>query len=291
MNSSAYSRRLGTLGLILVLAGCGGSPTMPSASSTTARITGQTTFTIINGWSREPVAGATVTANGGDVLTNGTGQVQLAGTPSNCLAITVSAVGFLERRTCGSADAPQITLWPVANADESDATRQWIFRNDRISGDSWAGPIRIALAPELAAQAGIAATWTAATDAISDISQRRIRFQWMSSAPDEGLLVVAADPAPSCSVAPPWPLEIGGFCVKYDPYVYYLDRLQMSPDRLTDRSTAVRALLAGVGIKAHSLSGLMSMTRPGSDLSEYERKTLGMLGLRPRTVTWPDNDQ
>jgi hypothetical protein len=246
---------------------------------------------MINGWSRAPVAGATVTVNGREGLTDALGQVQFPATPSNCLTIEVKAAGFLERRACGSADVHQITLWPVANADESEATRQWIFNNDQIRGDYLSARTLIALGPELSARPGIAATWSAATDAISEVSQGRIRFQWVTSAPDEGLVVVPAGAAASCSVLPPWSFEIGGFCVKYDPNVYYLDRLQISTDRLADRSTALRALLSAVGIRAHRLPGLMNMTRPESDFSEYERKTLGMLGLRPRTVMWPDHDQ
>ena len=102
---------------------------------------------------------------------------------------------------------------------------------------------------------------------------------------------MAAGAPVSCSVVPPWSFETGGFCVKYDADVYSLDRLQVSPDRLADRSTALRALLSGVGIKAHGLPGLMNRSQPESDFSEYERRTLGMLGLRPRTVIWPDYDQ
>ena len=292
MNTIAYSSRLAALGLVVVAMACGRSPTAPAQPSAQPdRFSGQTTFTIINGWSRAPVAGAAVTANGGDGMTDALGQVQFPATPSNCLTIEVKAAGFLERRTCGSANVREITLWPVANADEREVTRKWIFNNEQIRGDDWSAPIHIALGTELSARAGIAETWSAATAAISEVSQGRIRFQWVTSAPEEGLLVVAADVPVSCSVAPPWSLEIGGFCVKYDPKVYYLDRLQVSPDRLADRSTALRALLSAVGIRAHSLPGLMNMTRPESGLSEYERKTLGMLGLRPRTVTWPDYDQ
>jgi len=35
----------------------------------------------------------------------------------------------------------------------------------------------------------------------------------------------------------------------------------------------------------------MNAVRPEADLSVFERKTLGMVGLRLRTVTWPDYDQ
>jgi hypothetical protein len=292
MNTIAHSSRLAALGLVVVAVACGRSPTAPSQPSAQPdRFSGQTTFTIINGWSRAPVAGAAVTANGGEALTDALGQVQFPAPPSNCLTIEVKAAGFLERRTCGSANVRQITLWPVANADESDVTRKWIFNNDQIRGDYWSARTQIALGPELSARAGTAETWSAATDAISEVSQGRIRFQWVTSAPEEGVLVVAADAAASCSVSPPWSFEIGGFCVKYDPNVYFLDRLQVSPDRLADRSTVLRALLSAVGIRAHRLPGLMNMTRPESDFSEYERRTLGMLGLRPRTVMWPDYDQ
>jgi hypothetical protein len=95
----------------------------------------------------------------------------------------------------------------------------------------------------------------------------------------------------SCSEVPPWPYEIGGFCVKYDPSVYSLDRLRIAPERLADSQTALRALLSAVGIKAHALPGLMNAARPEAAFSDFERKTLGMVGLRLRTVTWPDDDQ
>lgn len=289
MNTIAYSCRIAALGLVVAGTACGRSATAPTpASPTSGPFAGQTTYIVVNGWSREPVAGATVTANGGDVLTDASGQVQFQGPASDCLTITVRATGFLERRTCGTYGR-EITLWPATD-DEREATHRWIFDHDQISGEHWSVPIDIALAPELAARADIVEAWRGATDAITEVSQRRIRFQWVTTAPEEGLLVVAGDAPLSCSVAPPWPIEVGGFCVRYDPHVYYLDRLQVSPERLTDRGTAMRALLSGVGIRAHSLSGLMSATRPESDLSEYERGTLGMLGLRPRTVMWPDFD-
>jgi len=288
MNRIAYASRPAVFGLVVILGACGRSSTGLNQPD---QVTGQMTFTIINGWSREPVAGAAVTANGLEAATDTSGQVQFPATPSSCLTIGVTADGFLDRRTCGSANARQITLWPVANADEREVTRRWIFNNDRISGDSWSVPTQIALGPEVAARAGVAETWRTAADAISEVSQGRIRFQWVPGAPEEGILIVAAETPVSCSAVPPWPFELGGFCVTYDPNVYYLDRLQVSPDRLTDRSMALRALLSEVGIRTHSLSGLMNMARPESAFSEYERRTLGMLGLRPRTVIWPDYDQ
>jgi len=291
MRATAILSRPATVMLIIAAVACGGSPTAPGQPGSKQPPAGQTTFTIVDGWSRQPVAGASVTANGTQALTDAAGQVRFPTPQSSCVTIDVKAAGFLDRRTCGSSSAVQITLWPIANADEGDVTHKWIFYNDRIESGFWSVPIRIALGPELAARADVVNAWSAAADTISQVSQGRIRFQWVTSAPDEGLIVEAATLPLSCSVTLPWPYEIAGFCVTYDPVVYYLDRLRVAPQRLADPPTVLRALLSDVGIRAHTLPGLLNQTRPDAEFSEYERKTLGMLGLRPRTVIWPDYDQ
>ena len=68
-------------------------------------------------------------------------------------------------------------------------------------------------------------------------------------------------------------------------------RHRMKGKWLADPQTALRGLLSAGGIKTHTLPGLMNAVRPDADLSVFERKTLGMVGLRPVTVTWPDYDQ
>jgi hypothetical protein len=282
--------RLVAFGLIVIVVACGHSPAAPGQPSGSTDPTGQTTFTISSGETAEPVVGAVVTANGTQALTDDAGQVRFPATWSTCVVIDVKAAGFLDRRTCGSSIDRQITLWPIANANEEEDTRRWIFYYDRIDGGHWLGPTQIALAPELTARAGVAETWRAAAETLDQVSRGRIKFEWVTSAPEEGLVLEAAVTPLSCSVAPPWPYEIGGFCVKYDPSVYYLDRLRVAPERLTDPVTALRALLSAVGIKVHTLPGLLNAARPESELSGFERKTLGMLGLRRRTVTWPDDD-
>jgi len=282
----ALLSRLAAFGLILIAVACGRSPAAPGQLPGSTGPAGQTTFTISSGETGEPVAGATVTASGTQVRTNAAGEVRFPATLPNC-AIDVKAAGFLDRRTCGSSIARQITLWPIANADEEEDTRRWIFHYDRIDGRYWRGPTQIALGPELMARADVAETWRAATDTLDQVSRGRIKFQWVTSAPEEGLVLEAAVMPLKCSVAPPWPYEIGGFCVRYDDRVYYLDRLRVAPERLTDATTALRALLSGVGIGPHTLPGLLNANRPDSALSGFERKTLGMLGLRPRTVVWP----
>jgi hypothetical protein len=292
MKARALLSHLAAFGLLAAATACSRSPTapaQPAAGSTSSP--GQTTFLIVDGWSQLPVPGAAVIGNGIQALTDGAGRVQFPATPSGCVAIEVKAAGFLDRRTCGSSLVQQISLWPVANADEADATRTWVFNKDRIDRGSWSAPTQIALVPELAARADVAQIWAAAADTIESVSRGRIRFKWVTSAPEEGLVLEAAGMPLSCSVAPPWPYETGGFCVKYDAFWYSLDRLEVAPERLADSQTALRALLSAVGIKPHTLPGLMNAARPEAELSAFERKTLGMVGLRLQTVTWPDYDQ
>ena len=288
---AALLARLVGCGLVVVTIACGRSPAAPREIGSPNAPPGQTTFTILDGWSRAPVAGATVTANGQQAVTDGSGEIRFAWTSSSCMTMDVMAAGYLERRTCGSASNPQITLWPISSAEEAEAIRNWIFTKDRIEGYAWSGFTFIALSPDLAAREDVAAMWSSEANVVNQVTQGRIRFQWVASAPEEGLLVEATDTMPSCSVTPPWTFDVAGFCVEYDPAVYYLDRLRVKSDRLVDRSSVLRALLSAVKIRAHTLPGLLNLTRPEAELSEFERKTLAMLGQRPRTVTWPDFDQ
>jgi hypothetical protein len=97
---------------------------------------------------------------------------------------------------------------------------------------------------------------------------------------------------PACfvSLAPPWALETAGFCPGYAPEYDYILRINVLPDRLTDGSVALRALLnGGFGMRPHSMPGLMNSSRPDRELSAFERKTLHMIGLRQNVkVAWPD---
>src|SRR5262249_17434215 len=109
--------RLVALGLAVAAVACGRQSQVVQPTPTSQ------TFTILDGWAQSPVAGAAVTANGTQALTDSAGEVQFPASPSPCVIIDVKATGFLDRRTCGSSVASRITLWPVVSADEGEVTR------------------------------------------------------------------------------------------------------------------------------------------------------------------------
>ena len=83
-------------------------------------------------------------------------------------------------------------------------------------------------------------------------------------------------------------MEAGGLCVFYTP-TYFLDELQVRPDALADGSVALRGLLWWASVlNPHDGPGLLNQTRPASEISEFERKTLHMIGLRRVDLWWPD---
>src|SRR5262245_28412993 len=96
-------------GFIIFACACSGPPTAPAPGEPQPPLSNISTFSVTNGWTGEPVAGAVVSANGTQEVTDSAGQVRLSGT--GCLTVEVTASGFLERRTCSASG---ITLWPVA---------------------------------------------------------------------------------------------------------------------------------------------------------------------------------
>ncbi len=64
--------------------------------------------------------------------------------------------------------------------------------------------------------------------------------------------------------------------------------------RMADERVALRAMLYELGLRPHTLPGLMNATQPADTLSDFERRTLHMLSLRvrryPLGVAWPDTE-
>ena len=207
--------------------------------------------------------------------TNASGRLQLRKTGS-CVTVAVHAIGFLERRTCSSSE---VTLWPVADAQERETTRTAAFRHDQLRAEWWSIPFDVTFATELRARPDVQETWVAAAYEVAQLTGGRISFRFVESV-GEGYIIAPASFPTVCSDGPRWPIETGGFCTEQTSG-YFVDQINVLPGRLTDRSVALRALLSVVGgIIPHSLPGLMNTSRPDSELSAFERKTLHMIGLR-----------
>ena len=272
--------------VLLALAnGCGDPPTGP------ARIPGpvrpvETTFTVSNGWTREPVAGARVSANDTQLVTDSAGQVRLM-KGERCVTVEVVASGFLERRTCAMSE---ITLWPVADAAEREATRLAAFSNSIRYGGGWNGPVQVMLSPELRLREDVVQTWRGAANEIRQLTLGRYNFLFVAETPDPGYIIAEASSPPVCDFRLQWPLETSGFCTEYADYSFLIFHVVAA--RLTDGSVALRALLTSpVGMGSHPAPGLLNSGRPDQNLSEFERKTLHMIGLRKGVdVQWPDFD-
>lgn len=281
------------LGLLLILpAACSNSPATPTPPIFSSPIEEPqpqyVTLSILDGWSQRAVAGARVQASGTEAMTDAEGHVRVVRT-GTCVRVDVVAAGFLDRRTCSSNE---VTLWPVADAAERDLTRVAAFHNDTIRGYFWSEPLEVALSPQLRLRDDVQRVWAAAIDQVRDLTRGRISMRLVTAEPREGLIVAQADPLrPVCSVPPPWPMEAGGLCVFYTP-TYFLDELQVRPDALADGSVALRGLLWWASVlNPHDGPGLLNQTRPASEISEFERKTLHMIGLRRVDLWWPDMER
>lgn len=285
--------------VVLAALGCANSPTepgrqpprpipipLPPAPPPPAGPT-ETTFTIKDGWSGVPVAGASVTAEAQTGTTDANGTIRLTVDLPNCLTVTIRAAGFLERRTCALQD---VTLWPVEGAAEQAATRATAYPNDRRAGSFW-GPVEVVLLPELRSRPEIVGIWTEAVGEIRRLTNSALNIQMLDKFTDyAGWEIAVADSDTVCTYTPRAEFEVNGFCIE-PTTEYFVDRINVSLPLLGRSDVALRALLRAVILKPHSLPGLLNSTRPGPELSTFERKTLHMLGLRwPKRGVWPDTD-
>ena len=174
---------------------------------------------------------------------------------------------------------------------ERDATRSTAFDNDRLNYGWREMPVQVMFAGDLSARTDVHEIWIAAASEITQWTSNRISFAFQTQVGDYGIIVTSASSPQSCRFETGWSLDVAGFCVDAPGDPYFADRLNVLPQRLTDRAVALRGLLWLVALKAHAQPGLLNASRPATELSEFERKTLGMIGVRPSTLRWPDADQ
>lgn len=309
MGARSDLSRLAVSGLFVFVAACSepptapGLPTIPRPPTTPGPPTApsepqpptsvMTTFAVTNGWTGEVVPDALISANGTQAVTDRSGQVQFLKT-GNCLKVELAVSGFLERRTCSTS---AITLWPVADEEEREATRTMAFRLDQTLANVFSTlplTIEVGLAQDLQYRPDVVRAWTSAADDIKRLTLNRISISFGDPVPPDypdGALIIAPVAATSdCDARfSPWPVATAGFCGQYSPEHWYILRYNVLLDRLTDSSVALRALLTGaLGMRPHAMPGLLNRNQPDREVSAFERKTLHMIGLRYGVVRWPD---
>jgi hypothetical protein len=115
-----------------------------------------------------------------------------------------------------------------------------------------------------------------------------VRFGRIESGGD-GYLVSVAPSSPPCRHNWfTWQFAIAGFC--WEPTgAYFVQNISVEPSLVDHPDIALRALLYSFSLRPHQLPGLMNVTHPATELSQFEKKTLHMMSLRwPTPVTWPD---
>ncbi|MGD9902490.1 MAG: hypothetical protein AB7U83_03385 [Vicinamibacterales bacterium] len=248
---------------------------------------------VVDGWTGAPVAGVRVLTADGSVATDAAGGATV---PVRCATATFTAAGFLERRVaCLSATVEggrPVTLWPVRDERESLETRHFLGGLTTTRPDD----VPTYLSQDVEARPGVPAVWEAAAAEIRRLTANR----WITvrsttaGGPQTGgdFFVVAATPDQS-GCDHPWfvsriRLDRFGFCVGQSSS-YFGFTLRVSEAQLAAPDVALRVLLFASGAAEHEMPGLLNAGRPASALSEFERKTLHMVGLRGR-VGWPDDE-
>jgi len=266
-------------------------PSPASDGRTTLPATSMT-ITVTDGWTGAAVPGATVTAGGSEVLTDANGTFVLTAAPVKCLPLDIVATGFLSRRVCAK---PSVTLWPIADEAEEAATRAAAFPHfDRLLDQAdYARVYGVVLQPDILQYPGVEATWVEAAAEIKEATGGKLAIQFLPSLKwDEGYLVSAASEPGLCSLTwSKWTISVAGFCWM-PTATYFVSNAAIDPHAIARRDVALRVLLDAYSLRPHSLPGLMNETRPATELSEFERKTLHMMSLRWGTeVRWPDFDK
>jgi hypothetical protein len=245
------------------------------------------TVTVTDGWTGAPVPNARVSVNGTDYLTADDGTFPLTIFAGTCVALDITAVRFLHRRTCARTS---VTLWPIADDAEMAATRDAAFPfSDRMFNQSLDEPV--VFVGGLESRPEVTAAWTAAAGELASVTNNKlhVRFARKVDPGGDGFLVSIAPTPPSCRHSWfTWQFSVAGFC--WDPTPeYFVQNITVAPSLVDRPDVALRALLYSFSLRQHQGPGLMNVTRPGTELSLFEKKTLHMMSLRwPAAVKWPD---
>lgn len=240
-----------------------------------------------NGWTGSPVVAARVSGNGIDAMTDGAGRIFLPDSPG-CVAVTILAAGFLERRTCAAAS---LTLWPVESEAEAVATRAAAFYGERRRRYPYG--FELILGPGLAERPGAVEVWTRAAAEVQLRTGNTIQFHIVKQpSGDDGYVVSLAGPSPSCRHGWfTWSFVPAGFCWAATED-YFVQNITVADELVTRPDVALRALAWGSALRQHSFPGLLNEASPASEFSQFELKTMRMLTLRSGTDgVWPDSDR
>jgi hypothetical protein len=246
--------------------------------------------TVTDGWTGAPVPGARVSVKGAEYLTAADGTIQVTIVAGNCLRVDITAAGFLQRRTCARTS---VTLWPIADEAEMAATHDAAFPFlDRMFNASLAiNDEPVVFIGGLESRADVTAAWTAAAGELASATNNKlhVRFAQKVDPGGDGFLVSIALMPPLCRHSWfTWQFSVAGFC--WDPTPeYFVQNITVEPSMVDRPDVALRALLYSFSLRQHQRPGLLNVTRPGTELSSFEKKTLHMMSLRwPATVMWPD---
>jgi len=294
--SPEYSFR--SVGLALAVAGtiaCGSGGDTRAPLTITGPSSGEAIrITVTNGVTNAPVTQARVTVGADTMVTDATGQLDVA-TASPCLPATIDADGYLERRVlCLGATEPQgraaVTLWPVASDAERAALQAFAFRGGMLVR---AYDVQVELSRDLVNSDAVMVTWQRAGQALATTTEEKARIRFVLSG-DDGVRVAPWSGSADCSdTSFEWHFSVAGFC--YGQFIGLFQRsLHLAPSLMENDGVALRALLYELGLRPHQLPGLLNETQPAAAMSDFEARTLRMIGLRsrpfPRGVAWPDTE-
>jgi hypothetical protein len=240
---------------------------------------------VIDGWTNRPVAGARIVSNGPAAVTGPDGQIEM---PVACAPATITADGFLERSVLcldgaiGGGTAP-LDLWPAGTETERSATRDTVFPND-----GWL--TRVIATAFLSDALGEEAqrVWRRAAADLAPLSPPNAPIHVVESPYTADFSVRLAGIQETCGQGARWDIDVAGYCLLVSA-AGEVQGVAVKRALAADSGVAVRALLNAAGMQPHRMGGVLNLDQPAQNLSEFERKTLRMVGRRAgiRTV-WPD---